>query len=263
MIPKIIHYCWFGNSELPDMAKQCIASWREFMPEYKIIEWNESNCDLSHPFLKTAYEHKKWAFVSDYIRLIKLFEFGGIYLDIDMLILKNMNSFLIHDCFFGSENKDFISCGIIGAEINNKFIKKCSNFYDDFVMVENFDFKNVIIPNVITNIFRNEFQYTGEFKNILKIDCITIYPFEYFYPLPFDKLDINKDFEKFITKKSFAVHLWNASWLDLNEFELIKTKQYLKALKLVSLNFLPKNIFSILYYKKLVYAFLYTLKNKI
>ena len=86
MIPKIIHYCWFGGSTKPKLVKDCILSWKIFFPNYEIIEWNEKNSDLNEPFVKAAYNLKKWAFVSDYVRLTKVYEYGGLYLDTDMLI---------------------------------------------------------------------------------------------------------------------------------------------------------------------------------
>ena len=90
MIPKIIHYCWFGGKELPIEVKKCIASWRKMCPDYEIIRWNESNFDVGqHPFVREAYKAKVWAFVSDYARLKVVYDNGGIYLDTDVETLRN------------------------------------------------------------------------------------------------------------------------------------------------------------------------------
>ena len=92
MIPKVVQYCWFGGKKKTKLIKDCIKSWKRYLPDYKIIEWNEKNSDLAHPFVIEAYKLKKWAFVSDYIRLKVLYDFGGIYLDTDMMVLKSFES---------------------------------------------------------------------------------------------------------------------------------------------------------------------------
>jgi mannosyltransferase OCH1-like enzyme len=110
MIPKVIHYCWFGGKPLPELAKKCIASWKKKCPDYEIKEWNETNFDLSsNRYLQEAIKMKKWAFASDYIRLAVLYNEGGIYLDTDVEILKPLDKFLRHDFFTNFENLAMIS----------------------------------------------------------------------------------------------------------------------------------------------------------
>lgn len=95
MIPKIIHYCWFGGNSLPSDVLKCIKTWEKYCPDYEIKRWDESNFDVnSHPFIKAAYESKAWAFVSDYARLKVVYENGGIYLDTDVELLKNLGFFI-------------------------------------------------------------------------------------------------------------------------------------------------------------------------
>ena len=95
MIPKVIHYCWFGGNPLPDEAKRCIDSWKKYCPDYKIIEWNESNYDVnSNEYMKAAYNEKKWAFVSDYARVDVVYRYGGIYMDTDVELIKPLDKFL-------------------------------------------------------------------------------------------------------------------------------------------------------------------------
>jgi len=163
------------------------------LTDYEVVEWNESNTDLSSPFVKEALRQKKWAFVSDYIRFKKTYELGGIYLDTDMLLLRNLDSFLNNEFFIGAENKNFIGCGIFGTNINNEFLKKCINYYDDLLITENFDFNTVIIPYVLTGIFRKEYSYTDSFNVIVSVKNFNIYPYDYFYPLPYNSLDIKKN----------------------------------------------------------------------
>ena len=108
MIPKKIHYVWVGGKKKPKDIERCIKSWKKNLKEYEIKEWNENNFDInSHPFTKSAYENKKWAYVSDYIRMYALYNEGGIYLDTDNLVLDNLEKFLNDRAFVGFENKNY------------------------------------------------------------------------------------------------------------------------------------------------------------
>ena len=107
MIPKKIHYCWFGKNPLPADVKKCIESWKKYCPDYEIIEWNESNFDITqNPFMKAAYENKAWAFVSDYARLKVVYDNGGIYLDTDVELLKSLDSLLENPCYLAIQQKE-------------------------------------------------------------------------------------------------------------------------------------------------------------
>ena len=116
MIPKKLHYIWLGNNSKPNLMDICINSWREKLPDYEIIEWNESNLDFeneinNNTFLKECLDRKLWAFLSDYFRMKVLYENGGIYLDTDMQIIKSLDEFLEDDFFIGLESEDVISAG--------------------------------------------------------------------------------------------------------------------------------------------------------
>ena len=105
MIPKVIHYCWFGNNPKPKMVKKCINSWKKYCSDYEIIEWNENNFDVNYcDYVKEAYEAKKWAFVSDFARLWIIYNCGGIYLDTDVEIIRNLDELLNDKAFFGFED---------------------------------------------------------------------------------------------------------------------------------------------------------------
>ena len=131
MIPKIIHYCWFGNNPKPEIVTQCIASWKQFCPDYKIIEWNEKSFNLTkNAFYKNALRKKKYAFVSDYVRAIVLDKFGGIYLDTDMLIIKPIDALLKHKFFTGFEVETRPAYGFFGAVENHRFLKEMIDFYN-------------------------------------------------------------------------------------------------------------------------------------
>ena len=110
-IPKKIHYCWFGRNPLPESAKKCIESWKKYCPEYEIIEWNEDNFDLTeNRYAREAYEQKKWAFVSDYARLKIVYEQGGIYMDVDVELIKPLDELTELDGYMGFEKE--IRCGL-------------------------------------------------------------------------------------------------------------------------------------------------------
>lgn len=134
MIPKVIHYCWFGGKEKPKSVQKCIASWKKNMPDYKIIEWNEDNFDMDiHPYTRFCFDNKKWAFLSDYARLWVVNNNGGLYFDTDVEALKSFDELLENDAFFGFENKDYIASGLgFGAVAHNITVEAMLKEYDNF-----------------------------------------------------------------------------------------------------------------------------------
>ena len=126
MIPKIIHYCWFGNGPIPEKDKKCINSWKKYCSDYKIIQWNEKNYDITkNKYMNQAYQQKKWGFVPDYARLDIIYTYGGIYLDTDVEIIKSFDSLLSNRGFAGFERPDYVNLGLgFGAEAENIIIKK-------------------------------------------------------------------------------------------------------------------------------------------
>lgn len=129
-IPKIIHYVWFGEKEIPELEKKCIESWKKMLPDYEIMFWNEETFDLdSSPYAKQAFEHKKYAFASDYTRVKVLYEYGGIYFDTDVETVKSLDPFLDNKAFIGFENKTMAGTGIIGCQPKNPVMKKMLDYY--------------------------------------------------------------------------------------------------------------------------------------
>ena len=116
MIPKKIHYCWFGRGEMPDLVRKCIASWKKYLPEYEIKEWNEDNFDLnSYPYVREAYHNKRFAFVTDVVRLHALYYEGGIYMDTDVEVLKPLDSLLNYKIVSGFESETQIPTGLMAS----------------------------------------------------------------------------------------------------------------------------------------------------
>ncbi len=248
-IPKIIHYCWFGPNDMDRIHKKCLKSWKRNLPEFEFMKWDESNIDIAHhPFLKAAFKLGKWAFVSDYIRLQKLYEYGGIYLDTDMLIFRPLDQFLKLDSFFCAENSIFINCAIMGTRKENSFIKKCLLKYDEVILGEKTKLASITIPQIVTSTFRSTFDYTGNFTKVVRVPGITIFPAIYFYSLPYKQRYL-KNKKKYISGDSYGLHLWDESWKDHSEFQYFRKGMYLKGYKKILRS--KEKAFSYMYLKKI------------
>lgn len=131
MIPKKIHYCWFGGKEKPKLAKKCIDSWEKYCPDYEIIEWNEDNFDLDvNDYVRYCYRNKKWAYLSDYVRLFVVNEYGGVYLDTDVELIASIDELLHREAFYSFENDVYVNTGLgFGAEKGHITVKKMLHEY--------------------------------------------------------------------------------------------------------------------------------------
>lgn len=136
MIPKKIHYCWFGKKEKPRLAKKCIASWKRYCPDYEIIEWNEDNFNIqAYPYAIYCYEHQKYAFLSDFVRLLVIYQHGGIYLDTDVELLKSLDELLAYEAFYGFENVNYIATGLgFGAVEKHPTVREMCQVYLELQM---------------------------------------------------------------------------------------------------------------------------------
>ena len=202
MIPKVIHYCWFGNNSKSPEVLACIDSWKKTCPDFEIKEWNETNFPVQNfPFTERMYNEKKWAFVADYARLDVLYKQGGFYLDADMIILQSLKTFTRYPCVLGRESPDTISAGMIGAEAHHPFIGACKKFYDD-------DAGDLAtIPRVLSQVFE---AYPNK-ENIFVCEPRVFYPFDSQHIKEFRGQDLGPDV--------FGVHLWHYSWgHPLNKF---------------------------------------------
>ena len=209
MIPKTIHYIWFGRGKKNKLIEECMKSWKKFCPDYEIKEWNEDNFDInSNQYVKEAYENKKWAFVSDYVRLYALYNEGGIYLDTDCELVDKIDEFLKDPSFSGYESDEFIPTAIMGAEKENEWIKILLDYYDNKSFY-NEDGTMDLTTNVITisNITKEKYgvNYDGEVIDVQGV--LKIYPKDYFCPK-----DANSGIINF-TPNTKAIHHFNASWV--------------------------------------------------
>lgn len=210
MIPKIIHYCWISENvddELPKDVQVCIESWKKYLPDYEIKKWNQYNFDISNSiYAKQALEAKKYAFVSDYIRLAVLYEYGGIYLDTDVKVLKSFNSLLDNKAFVGFESREMIATCVIGAEKKHKIIKELLNYYSTITFFTENNNLN-LIPNTV--LMTRKLKSLGlRLNNTFQIlNDINIYPRDYFSAYNNLTKELN------ITKNTYSIHLFNGSWV--------------------------------------------------
>ena len=182
---KKIHYCWFGGKELPSKVKKCIATWKKMLPDYEIKEWNEKNFDINtSTFVKEAYEKKKWAFVSDYVRIYALYNEGGIYLDTDVKILKDISHITDKDMFLGYEDSGYVGTAVIGVkEKENKYIKEILDYYNKIEHFNEEIMYNYVNPVIITKILKKYSSKVNEQGIRIFDNNVYVYPRDYFFPL--------------------------------------------------------------------------------
>ena len=211
MIPKIIHYCWFGRGELPPLAKKCITSWEKFFPDYEIKEWNEDNFDVNAiPYTAQAYKHKKYAFVSDYARFKILYEYGGIYFDTDVEVIKPMDDIIAKGTFFGLEKNDSIfACAPgLGFACNPGFslLNDMLNLYKglSFILPSGEINKKTVVEYFSEMLLKNGLQPK---PGIIEFEGVYIYPPDYFCPKPseFGKIQLSEN--------TRTIHHYAASWI--------------------------------------------------
>ena len=230
MIPKIIHYCWLSGEQMPELLQQCIASWKRYLPEYEIRLWNMTSFDYdSVPFTRDALANKKWAFVSDYVRLYALYNYGGIYLDSDVFVFGKLDKLLQNRLFTGLEMRDkehtqiYCEAAIIGAEPGHPFIKKCLDIYEKRSFIDssgNLDLTP--IPTIMSAILEETYNWKREDKTQELPDGITIYSTE-----TIANINCRR------TKSVKLYHLNNRSWLPqtFKEKTLRLVKRILRILK--------------------------------
>lgn len=207
-IPKKIHYCWFGGKKLPDQAIKCIDSWKKYMPDYEIIEWNEKNFDYtSNEYANEAYNNHSFAFVSDYARLKILYEEGGIYFDVDVELIKPITKELLGDGFLAMEDSNYIATGLgFSCRPKDKVIGMMLKDYDEIhFMNDNGHIDLTPCPVRNTKSIKHLVKKGDKFTNVCQL---RIYGNDYFNPLDYKTGILN------ITENTLAIHHGMASWLD-------------------------------------------------
>lgn len=229
MIPKIVHYCWFGGNPLPELAQKCIASWKKYLPEYEIKEWNEKNFDVYQNFyVKEAYEARKYAFVTDYVRLYALYHEGGIYMDTDVEVLKPLDCFLVHNAFSGFEDDYNIPTGIMASEKKGKWVEENLQYYYNRHFL-NSDGEIDTTTNV--EIITNYMMKYGLLKNNTYQDfpgLFTVYPKDFFCPKDHGSGNIC------LTENSYCIHHFMMSWLPSKQVRISNIKR--KMMKIFGVN---------------------------
>lgn len=222
MIPKIIHYCWFGRNPLPPLAEECIASWQKFLPGYEIREWNEDNFDVNIiPYTAEAYRQGKYAFVSDYARFWILHKYGGLYFDTDVEVIRPMDDIVERGSFMGfetdpdGENSPLkyppryafgVNVGLgCGFEVGNAFVRRMLDLYDKLGFET--PQMNPNLKTVVAHVTDVLVEHGLECKRgIQQVDGITIYPREYFAPINVVTGRLH------ITKNTRTIHRYMGSW---------------------------------------------------
>ena len=208
LIPPVIHYCWFGKKELPDLYKRCIESWYKYCPGYEIIEWNEHNCDITENlFAKQAYEKKKYGFVPDYFRLKIIYEHGGIYLDTDVELIRNVDDLRCNEAFCGMERPGQVAFGLgFGAIPGHFVIGKMLERYQ----VMQFLNTDGVMDQTASPIWQTmDLMSLGmQYGNRLQVvSGMTIYPVEVLAPKNVATRELNK------TRYTYSIHHYDASWI--------------------------------------------------
>lgn len=206
MIPKKIHYCWLGQNPQSDLIKRCIDSWHRVLPDYQIKLWDETNLPLDNRYARAAYAARAWSRLSNHARLYALYREGGIYLDADVEVRKDLSPLLRHECFVGfqqpEEQEDWVNNAILGAREGHPFLAQCIQLtHSWFASTGQFPRS----PTVVTRLLKE--MGLRDYK-LQEIEGVTIYPIEYFYPYPW-----HGNFSpECITENTYCVHYWEGSW---------------------------------------------------
>lgn len=229
MIPKVIHYCWFGGAPIPEEDRKCIESWKRYCPDYEIRRWDESNYDVSkNAYMAQAYQAKRWAFISDYARLDVIYQYGGIYLDTDVELLKPLDPLLEKKTFFGIEegekNKYMVALGLgFGSVPGRALLKEMLDLYDTLSFIKDGKPDLTPSPKILADYLRSK-GYTGA-NEYQDIDGAELLPTEYLCPQNYVTGKLH------VTPRTYSIHWYHASWK--TEEEKRQAKRYQRAAKLL------------------------------
>lgn len=224
-IPKIIHYCWFGNNPKSELVLNCIESWKKYLPDYEIREWNDEDLKkCTNKYVQEAYQVKKWAFITDYFRLYALYNYGGIYFDSDNEVFKSFDDFLHLDFFSGYEVYNEVAhpfTAVVGAKKGNKVVKDLLDEYTDLHFInENGEFNLYTNTRRVTDYFKKTYNFYAPYNPTEEKhleENVVIFPAEIFC--------------NYKDGVSFAVHHFNGSWLNTYKRNLLYANRYLSIIK--------------------------------
>lgn len=241
MIPKIIHYCWLSSDPIPQRLRDYMNSWKEKLPDYDFLLWDLNKFDIhSSIWVKEAYEAKKYAFAADYIRLYAVYTYGGIYMDMDVEVVRSFNDLLASPYILGLETKKGIEAGIFGAEKNNLFIGKCVDYYKKrkFVL-ENGKFDLRTLPNIMYEILIANY----EIANRTSIEIENNAHIMQLFPPDYLTAKSHETGELMTTENTYTIHHYAGSWI--SKRQKIKGKIY----RFISNHHLLKRIYQRTYKK--------------
>lgn len=233
MIPKIIHYCWFGNKDIPSESLILIETWKKFLPDHQLMLWNEKNSPLDHPYLKRAYELRNWANLSNFMRLYALKNYGGWYFDTDIEILQKPDlSTFKESCFFGIEsdwweNEIIVNNAVIAANKNHFFIEKCLKVLEN--QFDGSEKANLSSPILTTSLLK-EYGFQGKCG---VFSDIRVFPKNIFYPSSY----FDVDHKSKISKESLTIHYYESDWLNLDRMNSKEIKDLYKNMIYYKKNF--------------------------
>lgn len=231
MIPKIIHYCWLSNDPIPQELQQYMLSWKENLPDYQFIHWSFDNFDKkSSRWVSEAFENKKYAFAADYIRLYSLYHYGGIYLDMDVEVLKSFDKFLTLNTMLCFENnkRDSLEVAAFGAEKGSSWIKVCLDRYKNRSFVKpDGSFETQTLPIIVKECLLNNGYKIVKVNSIesakhIKEKEIPVFPCTYFSPKSYLTGDLK------ITPNTHSIHHFSGSWLTPWQQFKIKIHRFFK-----------------------------------
>lgn len=227
MIPKIIHFCWMSGDAYPEDINRCLQSWKNILPDYEIRLWNSQTFDMNKSiWVKEAYEKKKYAFCADYIRLYALYNYGGIYLDSDVEVLKSYNNLLDLPYFIGLESKGIIEAATMGAEKGNPFIADMLKYYKNRHFVKgNGELDLMIMPEVMRRVLDDKYRMKiiKDIKDFeYSSDTISVFPSDWFSPIDTS----GKRYVLKTTTNTYSIHRFASAWVDPKVMLLVKIFGY-------------------------------------
>lgn len=214
MIQKTIHFVWFGGNPYSDLTKRCIDSWRKYCPDFELRKWSEENFDINTcSYVKEAYKAKKWAFVSDYVRLYALVNEGGIYMDVDVEVVKSLDCFLTHEAFSGFENTTSVPTGIMGCQKGYPFFKELLNSYNDrhFILEDGSLDLTTNVVTITDACIRHGLRQDNSFQIV---DGFALYPKSVFCPIEQQTGELK------LSDDTVTIHHFSGSWVELETKQL-------------------------------------------